>query len=242
MIVDKRTQQLFSQFPREVGFPGRYKVYDQNEFIKFLLYAEGTHDCYTAVYPESGIIDKIFFDFDGYARALEDAKAMYRYLKKQGHIVVPVASGKKGIHLYVILDHIKYDDPKSLLLNAHYSILYGTFGDTGYTQTTADPRIFGDTKRITRIQNTRRPPDNNSYCVWLPDDDFLDMSWLDVIMWCKEPHYMQAVPFSSKTLYDFAKVDVKRLAMIEHFTDDYAPVVVSSDVVFFLKEYLRPCL
>ncbi len=236
-MIDSLTLQLFGQFPREVANPSRVVVGNMKRFNNFLILTEGAYDCYTSVYPLSGEIDKIFYDLDGHARALEDAKHIYKHLTADGHIVVPVASGKKGIHIYVLLDSQHYKKGKERLTNAAYQILYSVFGDE-YSKTTADPHVIGDVRRITRIPNTRRPPNNNSWCTWLPPE-FIDFTWLDVINWCKMPHDFGRVPLPTKTLDDFPEMDISRL-MGSDIQEDTLPEPRSSNI--FLKSHLRPCL
>ena len=237
-MLDPLTLQLFGQFPREVANPSRAIASGPEDFRNFLAINEGQRDCYTSVYPLSGEVDKLFYDFDGHARALDDAKRVYKYLVDRGFTVVPVASGKKGIHLYILLSPMLYDDPKKLLMNASYYILSSVFGDE-YYKTTADPHVIGDVRRITRIPNTRRPPENNSWCTWL-SSDFVTARWLDIINWCKMPHEFPRVKLSKKTLLDFPKVDAKYMAMENHIQQDNLQASTKHNGL--LEGHLRPCL
>lgn len=242
MIPDLLTLQLFGQFPRIMGNPIDTIVFDIKQMKSFLSYNEGVNDCFVKIFPLSGMIDKIYFDFDGYARALEDSKIVFRYLVKNNHTVVPVASGVKGIHLYVLLAPRQYPDGKKILTSATYRILMDAFGDD-YVKTTADPHCIGDISRYSRMPNTRRPPRNASYCVALPPE-FLDMSWKDVVNWTRMPHEFTTVAVPNKTLYDFKPVDLSKITRIESddqtmseplkFSDNSAPI--------YLEGQLRPCL
>lgn len=236
-MIDPLTQQLFGQYPREVANPSRAVIHDEVGLETFLIYNEGVHDCYTSVYPLSGEIDKIFFDFDGYGRALEDAKKVYLYLVERGHVVVPVASGKKGIHLYILLVPKEYENPKEKLTSSAYSILIDVFGEDEYNKTTADPHIIGDLRRITRIPNTRRPPYNNSWCTYLPPE-FVKAKWLNIINWTKMPHHMDRVAYPTKTLDDFSTPNIK----IEAPQMEYPTSPIPTNTNFILEGTLRPCL
>lgn len=241
MIPDLLTLQLFGQFPRIVGNPIDTIVFDVKQLKSFLSYNEGVNDCFIKIYPLSGMMSMIYFDFDGYGRALEDSKTVFRYLAKNGHTVVPVASGRRGIHLYDLLAPRQYPDSKKLLTSATYRILMDAFGDE-YTETTADPHCIGDISRYSRLPNTRRPPKNASYCVALPPW-FLDMSWKDVVNWTRMPHEFGTVPVPNKTLYDFKPVDLSKIKRIEI---EEAPLSQHSSfentAPIYLEGQLRPCI
>ena len=240
MIIDPLLLQMFGQFPRDVGNPNRSIVYDLEGLRNFLTYNEGQNDCYVSVYPTSGYIDKLFYDFDGYARALEDAKAVYKYLVKNKHVVVPVASGKKGIHIYVLLTPKYYPNAKELLTSASYRILMDTFGKD-YTKTTADPHVIGDIRRITRIFNTRRPPHNSSWCVVLPPE-FVDATWNDILNWQRIPHEFNMVKAPNKTLNDFAPVNLSKIAPMIYSANHSIEATIPNNNSNFLEGVIRPCL
>jgi len=240
-MIDALTQQLFGQFPREVANPSRSTVRDLQGIETFLIYNEGIRDCYISLYPLSGEITSILFELDGYARALEDAKLIYNYLCDAGHIVVPVVSGKKGIHLYLLLRPKVYGDEqetKKLLYYKTYSILYSVFGEEDYNQTTCDTSTIGDIRQIIRIPNTRRPG-LNSWCTYLPPE-FGNYTWYDIIMWSKMPHHMPSVRLPRRTLDDIEDIPIK----IEPPTIEYQPSLSTtpSKGNGFLEGLLRPCL
>jgi hypothetical protein len=224
-----------------MGNPHDTIIFDVKQMKSFLSYNEGVNDCFVKICPLNGMITQIYFDFDGYGRALDDSKIVFKYLVNRGHTVVPVASGKRGIHLYVLLAPRQYPDAKKLLLSATYRILMDAFGDD-YVKTTADPHCIGDTNRFSRLPNTRRPPSNTSYCVALPPQ-FLDMSWRDVVNWSRIPHEFGTVPVPNKTLYDFEPVDISKIARIEIDEERMTPQKFATDnAPIYLKSQLRPCL
>ena len=243
MIPDLLTLQLFGQFPRIVGNPIDTIVFDTKQLKSFLSYNEGVNDCFAKIYPLSGMIDKVYFDCDGYGRALEDAKAIFRYLVKQKHTVVPAASGRRGIHLYNLLAPRQYPDSKKLLTSATYRILIDTFGEEDYVKTTVDPHCIGDISRFSRLFNTRRPPQNTSYCVALPPW-FLDMTWKDVVNWTRMPHEFNTVSVPNKTLYDFKPVDLSKIKRIEIEEEAplFQPSFAENSAPIYLEGQLRPCI
>ena len=268
-MIDALTRQLFGQFPREFAIPSRSMVYDIVDFNQRVTINDGIFDCYTSIFPfgDKGIIvDKIFLDFDKTDfcdgdTTLNDAKRVYRHMVDKGHIVVPVASGKKGIHLYILLKPIDYieQEGKTALYQATIQMLEDVFGPleqgTEYTDDDksvyvyyavdedrrilgVDPKIVGDIRRITRVPHTRRPPANKSWCTYLPPS-FVDASWLDIINWCKMPHYMDRVDTPKFTLADLPKSDRKiENTPISKFPE--APIPVEGNAL--LSAILRPCL
>ncbi len=239
-MIDALTHQLFGQFPREMAVPARIVVHDLRALETFLIYNEGIKNCFTSLYPLSGEVTCILFELDGYARALEDAKLIYKYLTDAGEVVVPVASGRKGIHLYLLLKPKLYgteEETKKILYLKTYSILISVFGEEDYNKTTVDTSTIGDVRQIIRFPNTRRPPDNNSWCTYLPSG-FVDSSWLDIINWCKMPHHMDRVPTPTSTLDDFPDPSIK----VEMPYLEYPSSPVPTKDSGFLKGLLRPCL
>jgi hypothetical protein len=234
LILDPLTLQLFGKFPREVGI--RSNIYTLEAFEKYLLQNEGITDCYTSIYTLNGEIDKIFFDFDGKGSGLDDAKRVYRWLVAERHSVVAVASGKKGIHIYVLLKPIP--TTKEVLTQATWGILKAVFGD-GYTKTMADPHCIGDIRRISRIPNTRRPPLNNTWCTPLPAE-FINFSWGEVIQWTKMPHEFSTARTPTQTILDLPLVQLSEVRNITPalMVQPFKPSSSNS----FLQSVLRPCL
>ena len=234
MIFDQLTNQLFGKFPREVGI--RSNIYNMDAMQRYLVENDGSNDCYTSIYTLDNVVDKIYFDFDGYASALEDAKRVYKWLIAEGHSVVVIASGKKGIHIYVLLKPIP--TTKELLSQATWGILKSVFGNN-YTKTTVDPHCIGDIRRISRIPNTRRPPQNKFWCTPLPPE-FMNFRWMDVINWTRMPHEFSEAPRPTQTINDIPHLKLVDIADITPAL--IAQPVVSSGSNELLKAYLRPCL
>jgi len=220
-----------------MGNPSRKLIHSEGEFIKYVDENNGKRDVYTSVYPLTGEIDKIFWDLDGKG-ALQDAKVLYTHLKKQGFVVVVVVSGKKGFHLYLLLKPKKYESAKALLTAVTYSILAEAF--KGRTEVSVDPHPIGDVRRICRVPNTLRPPENLNYCTYLPED-FLDWNEEQVAIHMKSPHVYDW-DFRGKypTLNDFEIAGQVKI-------DSFKPVgnqtpMLPDDGNEFLKRILRPCL
>jgi len=203
--------------PREAGSPHRQPINNTQELVRFIDYNDGLNDCFITTYPLNNTIDKIFLDFDSqkglctHKQAFEDSKRVYEYLSGEGYRVVKLASGKKGVHLHTLFSPWRYKeeiDGKLVLWRATVQLLTDVFGELAFGSEInlegksvrvvyavkennrilgCDPSVFGDVSRLCRLPNTRRPPENVTWCTWLPDE-FVDMDWYDVVMWSRMAH------------------------------------------------------
>lgn len=241
-MLDNTTLKLFGKFPREVGNPARSVVHNLEEFEQFILQNNGINDCFTSTYPLSGEINKVSFDSDE-PNALKETKQLYKYLKENDFRVVLLVSGKKGYHIHIQLRSQKYDNAKVLLLNAHLKILEDAFGVNKKGElicSSFDSHVFGDIRRIFRIPNTLRPPENKNYCTYLPPNEFLNMTEVDIAQHMKATHtydysYGKCLP----TLNDFPKTNVR--------SKQFSGVILEEKLQYgegnqILKNVLRPCL
>ena len=219
------------------------------------------------MYPFSSVIDKLYFDLDGiekgFSQALPFAQYFFEFLKKKGLNVVPVASGKKGFNLYVILRQQAIDNAKELLTQVQYSLIVECFGDV--TPVTIlddlgqehpslqnkegliyfDPKVLGDVRRFSRIPNTLRPPENLTYCTYLNPDEFPSMTSSDVAKNMKQQHTFD---FDLRTNIKITQVQIiERLeervgkTLRENMTNNLK-INNNGKPNTFLKHVLRPCL
>ena len=237
---------LFSPFEREVGNPRRWRIYTEEEFIKFIEQNNGVSDCFSSVYPSDGTIVVIFFDIDspdGVVGSVEDARKLYSWLLAEGFNVVPIITGKKGFHFYLLLKPKQYENAKTLLKKATYSILYSVFGqseDGKINTANVDPSVIGDVRQISRIPNTLRPPSNSTFCTYLPPEDWIKMDTAELIIHMKSPHvYDYRLDGIMPTLEDFPEppIEITKWNPIV----DTTPIHPIKDNTF-LKNLLRPCL
>lgn len=254
-MVDKTTLRLFGDMPREVGVKRRHCA-SIHHFINWIEENNGINDCYVSVYPKDGTIDKIYYDFDSktnIAKAVNEAKKFYRGLTSSFN-VIPVFSGEKGVNLHVLLKAKKYNvrvtKRKLMLSNAALYLLDEVFGHNEKTRiirvNTADPTCVGDIRRICRVPDTLRPPENLSYCTYLPPE-WVDWSVEDIVLHAKSRHS-----------YDY-KLDNERLPTLDMFPSDVdlklkgqrdeekerstkGRRIRTTDEGKFLEKLLRPCL
>ena len=183
--------------------------------------------------------------------AFEEACKLHLWLIENGYNVIPVVSGKKGFNEYILLKAKQYPDEteaKKLLKNATHWILCQVFGygkDNRIIKTdTIDPQIIGDVRRVSRIQNTLRPPENLTWCTYLPLD-FPDMDIGEITLLMKEPQMIEYdISMSLPTLDDFPEapenVRVRKTKQKPITTQHKGSVQIRDHTI--LKDILRPCL
>jgi hypothetical protein len=240
-MLDPTTRFLFNSYPRELG-KKRNLIRDEEEFVTKIDMMNGADEVFTNVNPMDGSINKIFIDFDG-KFALEESQKVYQYLISKNIPAIPIASGKKGVHIYAIFRSRKGEDNKEVLYKATKSIFIGALGDTNKS---VDPHVVGDLRRLCRVPNTLRPPENASYCTYLPPGKgFLEMRDKDLWWYLRGTHD-----------YDFEH-EIDRSGKPE-FKDVMLPEIEKQKVTFtnpcpneevkpyvdneHLKQLLRPCL
>ncbi|MBU2613808.1 hypothetical protein KJ925_05150 [Patescibacteria group bacterium] len=238
MELDYTTRLLFSPFlDREVANPKRAVINTEKEFVDFIEMNNGRKDCYASLYTLGGTINKIFWDLDG-KNALKDAKELYSFFISKNYKAIPIASGKKGFNIHLILRPIEYYDlPKKLLTNAYLSIISDVFGER---ENTVDPHVIGDLRRVCRIPNTLRPPNNSCWCTYLPPDKFLNMSDENVAEHIKSPKTYsydngKYLPVLTDFKYEGREVNISYSAIP-------AGTGEIGDGNQYLKNILRPCL
>ena len=172
-MVCETTKKLFFSTPREVASPYRFVVNNTKEIERFLSDNNGIHDCYISVYKSNGIVDKIFWDFDYGPDVLADTQKMYKWCLDNELQAIPIISGLKGFHIYIILHpHLYKAKTKILLTKATFSILKSVFGPfkqimhpnrnsklvrklrTEERIIGPDPAVMGDIRRICVLPST----------------------------------------------------------------------------------------
>ena len=249
MILNKAHFLLFSPFFREVG-KKRKVVQNLREWLNEIAKLDGFDDVFTSVYPLDGTVDKIFFDIDDkddIERAFAVACQLYESLRKKNYTLIPVFTGGKGFHIYVLLEPRKYskvcvEKKKRLLANATYFLLEeAQLIENDKVVKQIDTHVIGDLRRLTRVPNTLRT-NKRAYCIFLPDN-FTKLNIEEIIELSKHlsPDYSYKIN-DLPTLFDFPVV--LRGAKEEEFKrlDRERSIRVPANVREYLKRLLRPCI
>lgn len=260
-VIDPLTKMLFNRFPREMGLPHKVPVYSWADVERVVDENNGKRDIYISLYDtRTYTIDKMMFDLD--ILDLELAGKFFNHLrKKEGLPTVPLFTGKKGFHFYVILKPKYFPDKdvaKALLRKVSFSIvdragMYKVVEESGFTYKVSllDTAVFGDLRRSARMPNTLRPPENLTYAVYLPED-FYKWSLEELFQWAKEPHYDVYYRFTvdkaldeievSDVIYDYLAVPQVTYSQTEVIRDASLEGKERSELVKYLRGILRPCI
>jgi len=247
MILTKTHFLLFSSFPREVGLK-RKIVYNLKEWLKEIERMNGFEDVYTSLYEVKHFtVDKIFFDIDSKDLdfAFRVASKLYRWLVDHEYTVIPVFSGAKGFHLYVLLEPRAYEDvcvekKKRLLANASFYILEKA---GVLDRPEIDRHVIGDIRRIVRVPNTLNLK-TNSFAIFLPPEWPDRLEPKNIVEMAKHVgtdynYIIRNLP----TLYDFPQIirqeDYKEMY---HKIEKERRLKIPENLKEFLKRLLRPCL
>ena len=240
-MFDYVTSFLFEDsFPRELGRK-RELIKNKMEFESKIDLLNGVDEVFSNVNPLNGEINKIFIDFDG-KESLAEAKTVYTYCLSQKIPCIPIASGKKGVHLYILLKTRRGEDNKEILYKTTKSILLKSLP----ISKSVDSHVIGDVRRLCRVPNTLRPPENGTYCTYLPPQKgFLEMSETDLLWYMKGTHVYQFEDYiDPKTVFPTfdelisPEVD-KEQVKFTYMDDEQSPKFSDNEL---LRRLLRPCL
>ena len=189
----------FIELPRYVGNPHQTLVRTKEELRRFIAENNGRRPCFISLYSfksETQLeLDKIYFDFDvehrGEAydefRLQKDVLSLVAFLSPYPVVII---NTRKGYHAYIpLVPELMHREKAHKRLQIVQSWLTWRLG-----LTTADARVFGDERRITRIPNcyyvdSRNLEASGICCVPLRADElwFLDKDALENI--CKNPRF-----------------------------------------------------
>ena len=240
-MLDKPTSLLFHSYPREIG-KKRSLVRDEREFISKIDLLNGVDEVFTNVNSVDGTMDKVFIDFDG-PSALAESQQVYQFLLSNNIPSIPVASGKKGIHLYVLFKPRRGQDNKETLFKATKSLFISALGEHNKS---VDPHVVGDLRRLCRVPNTLRPPENLAYCTFLPPSKgFLEMKPIDLCWYIKGTHTYPTEDYLGKNGFPTFEEVILPEVEKQKITFTVVPSIVPDKVYVddeHLKQLLRPCL
>lgn len=260
MTIDNTTSLLFPTFPRKVGNPARGECKSKWEFENFIISNNGIRDCFVCLYDYKHV-DKIWFDFDYKSDpsvALKETQQLVKWCMDNNLFVIPVATGKKGYHVYIFTTRIKIipedenrESPtKTLLRNVGLSIIDKVFGHNEKNilkAVSVDYPWIGDFRRLTRIPNTLRPPKNNTYCTYLPLS-FIAWEQLDVEKYMKDTHYLtydtnkDVIDLEHYELQPYEVLAPHKEAKSKQYSSSSSSIETPLNANKYLKEMLRPCI
>jgi hypothetical protein len=189
---------LYGQYPREVGNPARKVCTNKEDLKSFINENQAINDCFVSLYSSDLVIDKLFYDIDSQDlhRSYKIFKEFYSFLINKGYTAIPIFSGKKGFHIYVLTHPCKL--PSNDLRKIQLDLVKECFEEVPKE---VDQHCLGDLRRLVRIPNTIHPngsktsngsrtsngsKTSNSYCVPLPSKM---MNLSEILKYAKTPQY-----------------------------------------------------
>jgi len=231
--LDSTTLTLFSPFQKEIG-RYRKRIYSQRDFEVYIIRMNGQEENFISLFSFEGSsvygTNAVFFDFDGYD-AIPTAKRMYREGVERGYGVIPVITGKKGIHLYFLTQYEKCDS--FTYRNASRFLLNELLGKD--LPKCVDMHVVGNIRQMVRIPNTKRY-NLNTWASYLPPYwDKLD--FISLLQFELGPNLFE---------YDISGKRMK-MSSLPTVVDEKEKEDVKEDVNVridepILRKVLRPCL
>ena len=175
--MDAVQESLFGKFPRFVGNPNQFCVFDRASFDLFVDANNGSADCYSRIswigQDGSLMLDKVFLDLDGnvpdssftdfelveklrsdasfretvLGDVVDDVRSVVELASDESIPLIGVYTGK-GVHLHLFFEPRRY--PKKELVSQQSWIV------DECNLKTFDQQVLGDVKRLCRVPNCLR--------------------------------------------------------------------------------------
>lgn len=208
--MDTWQRTLYGSFPRDLGTPNRFSVFTPKHFDRAVTKANQRSNVYASIsqlLPEGPVCDKVFFDLDAKAPALddltepeqfavmrddrtvaesvlgevvEDMRALARRSMAEGIPIVGLFSGM-GVHVHQLYQ------PKLNPADELRSI--GNKYTSELDLQTVDSTVF-EPMRISKIPNSRRMEDGEMTGIWtvpLTASEMADATAQELLEWSAEP-------------------------------------------------------
>ena len=244
MVLDLTTITLFPIYPRRVGIPS-YTVHNERQFEQYILKYNGTNiGCHVSVYDCNSrvVIDKVVFDFDGgkngekLKEAFEEVKEFVSKLHTHNFAFIPVFSGNRGFHIYVLLQPLEMDsDIARLLLKQVHNDFAGEYNFV-------DKQKFGVVHAMFRVPNTINMK-GKLWCCYLPHN-FVNWTLKEVLEFAKQPHITN-YKFNGKRyplITDLANITADEIKEELKVVEDFELVPPKIPPLHLLKDLIRPCV
>lgn len=251
--------------PREVLALNRDKrgkrslIYSEKELELFAKMYSGTQDPFISIFRFSGekgnaIIDKIPYDFD----AEHDPYALKfaRWLYENKIPFIPIGTHFNRYHIYVLI--YPQEMTSAELRKAQLSLLEQAEcykkvenGNGSYYQAMCDMHIVGDIRRLIRIPNTARYPENigepvTVYCTYLPLN-FYELPKSEIYSFLKHHNEIPDSIFPIKRIDELIKpvsMNFRNSVVCEKDSPIFSDEEYISDDPYlqFIQKILRPCV
>jgi len=236
-MIDVTTHSLFFYYPRSAGIPQIYKLKNENEFENYVKTHNGSPTgCHVSLYDitQRPVIDKILFEFDGSVSNLnpvfEEVKNLVDQFKHKKLPYIPIFSGRKGFHIYLILNPLEMSVEIAKAVVRQIQLKFAE--DYRYL----DKHKIGVVRTQIRVPNTLN---GSLFCTYLPTY-FDELKLSEILQLAKEPHVYNYDVEVEKNALDIA--DLHR--EMNMFSDVKLPVIKAPAIprLTDLIDVIRPCV
>ena len=244
-------QFLFPFFPRELGVKSpktgklelRKRIYTWDQVRRVIEVYNGYKHIYISVYPLRNVLNKVVFDIDSYnlENSLHTAIQIYEMAKKENLYSVPVFSGKKGFHVYVLFQKTYFRNRSMMDMAIKYIYNYFVNSVDPVYKVNVDTHLR-NSHALIRLPNTLHP-ETLKYASPLPNY-FPEMSIKEILEWSSNPHDLWELHLEGKFR------DPRQYIILEQENEKEEVVVPEfgkinlevSDVDRYLLGLVRPCI
>jgi len=241
-LIDTVTHSLFFYYPRMAHIPQIYKLRNERDFERYVQTHNGSQTgCHVSLYDITSrpVVDKILFEFDGNRAKLhlvfEEVKDLISQFKRYKLPYIPVFSGTKGFHVYLLLKPLEMDAEiaKAIIRQIQYKFA-AEEGQIVYRF--LDKHKIGVVRTQIRVPNTLN---KSLFCTYLPQH-FDELSIGEILKLASEPrhyNYNHQIEKSALDLVDYHR-DVETFSSVD------LPVVKAPAVPRLndLIDIIRPCV
>lgn len=260
--MDQAQRLLFNSWPRLVGYPEQYPVFDEGTFDAFLEAQEGNANCYSRISWLSNtgewLLNRIFLDLDGnvplngvtdvelvqklrsdssfrqevLGDVVEDVRTVARVCREVSFPLIGVYTGK-GVHLHVMTEQ-RVSPERELRTNQLWL-------EDECSLQTFDRQVLGDIKRLSRVPNCRRYDERVStstdlYAIPLSRNELENITADELVSWSTNPRQIEEPGESPPPL--FVRDDYLPDAEKE-CVHDVEPVEIGEDGIDELTEKME---
>lgn len=229
-------EALYPTFPRKVGNPAQYDVYNREELNDFAVVNSGINDkCFASScsYIDSvSIFEDLFLETDEII--LEPIRRVGEWFDSHKIPWIVLFSASRGFHFHGLFQSEIVSDKT---VKKFASLVFSETSDDKYSiEEKFDPHVTGDIKRLCRIPNTQRL--NGCWCIPLTHEEVFDKNFTieNIKRLSASPRFLDFSIGKRPRITEFVseeKIDIENIRSIN---------VSPPKELFFLKDILRPCV
>lgn len=220
---------LYPSFPRNVGNPKQFPVYNWEQLNRFIVLNSGLNDeCYasTCSYQNNrAIFEDLFLEMD--SLELAPIIKVANWFTDHGIYWIPLFSGNRGIHIHALFSP---EQVHAQTINKFANLII----KETHTEGKFDEKVSGDLRRLARIPNTKRL--NKKWCIPLSREDILNnISAPEILQRALTPQFVEYNPTKRPKITEFIKDEIPT------YLNSSQPTILTKSKALF-KDVLRPCI